>query len=163
MIEIAKKNCSRCDNITFIQNSFENYNFNSQFDIIIGGFMLSYFKDLKKSFNKINKLLKDNGYAIFSMLYPVKLSLVSKNENNFCLNNYFDENDYQTDLSFRNDKIELKKWALEDIAKATKENNLYIDDLLEPKPEINIGIDNEDFEFYHRCPSIIVFKFRKRN
>ncbi len=164
MLNIAKDVCQKLKNVEFYQASFEEFDFKKKkFDYILGGFMLSYFKDLNKALLKISNLLNPNGVAVLSMLHPIKLSIKSELNGLFCFSNYFDENDYITDLSFKDDVISLKKWTVEDIFEASKKSTLFIDSIKEPRPDIPPNLELEKSDFYFSCPSIIVFRFKKRN
>lgn len=164
MLDIAQENCKDFPKILLEKTSFENFKSTKKFDIIVGGFMLSYFQDLNPVFKKIRKRLKDkNSYAVLSMLHPVRLSASKKSKYGFLISDYFDENDYHTDLGIDTKDIKLKKWNFDDIVKSASLNKLYIDAILEPVPtQVNYEhIDPKLVTFYHKCPSVIVFRFKK--
>jgi len=69
-LDISKKACdiakSKSKYTTFITTSFEESNFPDEcFDVIIGTGVLHHMKNLDLVFNKINKLLKKNGFFYF--------------------------------------------------------------------------------------------------
>ncbi len=163
MISIGKKLCQNLKNVEFINASFEEIDLETlKFDYIIGGFMLSYFQDLDFAFSKISRHLKPNGVVVLSMLHPVKLSVNSESNGNFCFSNYFDENEYVTDLNFQDDYINIKKWNIEDVMESTKKADLFIDTIKEPRPDIPANLKIENSDKFFSCPSIIVFRIKKR-
>lgn len=162
MIEISKKVCKGKGNTQFITGDFLKYDFQGErFDYIVGAFMLSYFHDLPFAFNKIAKLLNPNGIVVLSMLHPVRLSVAKDKKECFCIENYFDENDYATDLGFEEDYIALKKWSFEDVIYTSTKSNLCLQGLYEPRPDIPAGRKIKNSDIYYNCPSVVIFKFKK--
>lgn len=163
MIDIAKINCSGID-VDFINTPFQNYECSHKFDLIIGGFMLGYFYDLTTSFKKINSLMSNNGACVLSMIHPVKLSSVEREDGKYVLNNYFDEDSmYKSDFMSSNKEILLKKWNFTDISEAAYKAGLYLDRIVEPTP-LNppLSVEKQTIDFYNRCPSVLVVKLKKR-
>ena len=164
MLKITSENCKDYKtSIKLHHDKFENLKLQKgAFDIIVGGFMLSYFDDLEFAFKKVCSYLKDDGCAVFSMLHPVRLSVVRKSKSEFTISNYFDETDYSTDLDFGGEEIYLNKWNIEDISKAVKKAGLFIDEQLEPKPDLPVNNNNPKAKLYFSCPSVYVVKLKKR-
>jgi 2-polyprenyl-3-methyl-5-hydroxy-6-metoxy-1,4-benzoquinol methylase len=163
MIEIAQNTCAGL-NVNFENISFQDFSTTKKFDLIIGGFMLGYFYDLRGAFHKIEKLMHNNSSCILSMLHPVKLSSVERADAQYVLDNYFDENSmYQSDFMSSEKEIPLKKWNFTDISEAAKKERLYIDQILEPTPQNTpITFDKKTIDFYCKCPSVLIVKFKKR-
>lgn len=163
MISIAKSNCDTlCENIQFITADFEEYELqNNSFDIVIGGFMLSYFDELLPALSKIFSVLKPNGYAVLSMLHPTKMQVIRKHDDEFCLGNYFDKTNYVTDLDFGSESIELNKWNFQEIVQTAINIGFIIGGLKEPVPQIPVGVNYEKANYYRKSPSVAVFKLIK--
>ena len=165
MIKISKEKCTKI-NVNFLNISFQKYDPDPphKFDLIIGGFMLGYFDDLLCAFEKIFSLLENSGSCILSMIHPIKLSSLSREDGKYLLDNYFDENSmYKSDLSFEKEEIFLKKWTFADIAEAAYKAGLFLDRILEPTPyNPPLNFDEHLLNFYHRCPSVLVVKLKKR-
>lgn len=164
MITLAQKNCSDT-NVEFINISFQDYESIHKFDLIIGGFMLGYFYDLKKDFRKIFSLMNNHeSSCILSMIHPVKLSSVAREDGKYVLDNYFDENSmYKSDFMSDEKEIPLKKWTFNDISDAAYASNLYLDKIVEATPSGHLSnFDKNLLDFYNRCPSVLVVKLKKR-
>lgn len=164
MLKIAREVCKNNPDVAFHQSSFENFDFgNQKFNYIVGGFMLSYFQNLTVALRKIATILEDGGIVVLSMLHPVRLSIKEESNGLYCFANYFDEDDYQTDIGFYDDVIFLKKWNIEDIFTAAKKSGIFVDKISEPRPDVPAGTkhDQHSNKFYS-CPSIMVFRFKKR-
>jgi len=163
MIEVAKKNCFDID-VDFVNVSFQDYESSHKFDLIIGGFMLGYFYDLKNDFRKINSLMNNHtSSCILSMIHPVKLSSIEREDGKYVLDNYFDESLYESDFMSEEKEIPLKKWTFTDISDAAYNAGLYLDRIVEPTPSSHISnFDKNLIDFYNRCPSVLVVKLKKR-
>lgn len=165
MINYARTACADTS-VNFIETNF--YDFvspsNCGYNIIIGGFMLSYFDDLDKIFSKISVLLSKNGECIFSMLHPLRLSSKRDSSGQYFVDNYFDNTIlYETDFLNNNDLLYLKKWSISDVSKASSKHNLLIESIIEPMPiEIPAKFNSDKIEYFFRCPSVIIFKFIHR-
>jgi ubiquinone/menaquinone biosynthesis C-methylase UbiE len=162
MIKISNNLCKRQKNIRFLKTSFEDSTFESNtFDFIVGSFMISYFLDLETCFEKICSYLKPSGIAVLSMLHPAKLSIAQHESGMIEKKNYFDENDYNTDLDFEDDYITLKKWSIDDVTSASEKAGLCIKCIKEPKPDLFAALNEPKATMYFAWPSVIVFKFFK--
>lgn len=165
MINYAKIVCKDLD-INFVNVNFEAFQCPEllYFDIIIGGFMLSYFQDIESVFIKIAKILSKKGQCIFSMLHPLRLSSKRDSNGHYYVDNYFDNDSlYESDFLDKNDLLYLKKWSISDISKAASNSGLLIEIILEPLP-INppSHFDRTKIEYLYKCPSVIIFKFIRK-
>lgn len=162
MLKIAEQNCKDYKGcIEYVHSKFEDFECGKrQFNYIIGGFMLGYFDDLESSFKKIAHCLKDDGVAIFSMLHPLKLSS-KRIKGRLVIEDYFDENDYLTDLDFNQTNVSLKNWNEDDITKASESAGLVVSRIIVPKPELPIGYSNKKALEYFKFPAVMIFKFLK--
>ena len=165
MINYAKVTCADTS-VNFIETNFYDFVSPSTFgyNIIIGGFMLSYFDDLDKIFSKISVLLAKNGECIFSMLHPLRLSSKRDSSGQYFVDNYFDNTAlYETDFLNNNDLLYLKKWSISDVSKASRNHNLLIESIIEPQPiQMPAHLKSDKIEYFFRCPSVIIFKFIRR-
>lgn len=164
MLKYAKEICSKLK-VSFIKSSFENYSFpNSiKFDLIIGGFMLSYFNDINELFFKISQIMSLKGKCILSMIHPMRLSSQRNKAGQYIIENYFDNDAlYESDFLSDNDKLSLKKWTIADISSASNKNRLLINEIVEPIPvSLPVNIDKSKGEYFFRCPSVVIFSFVK--
>lgn len=162
MLNFAKSTCANTS-VNFIETNFIDFisPINSKYNIILGGFMLSYFDDLDKIFSKISSILDENGECIFSMLHPLRLSSIRNSSGQYFVDNYFDNTTlYETDFLNNNDLLYLKKWSISDVSKASSKHNLLIKSILEPRPiELPDKFKGDKIEYFFRCPSVIIFKF----
>lgn len=165
MINYARVTCADTS-VNFIETNF--YDFISPakcgYNIIIGGFMLSYFDNLDKIFSKISIILAKNGECIFSMLHPLRLSSRRDSSGQYFVDNYFDSAAlYETDFINNNDLLYLKKWSISDVSKASRNHNLLIESIVEPQPvQLPDQFKSDKIEYFFRCPSVIIFKFVHR-
>ena len=126
--------------------------------------MLSYFQDIEIVFSKIAKILSKKGQCVFSMLHPLRLSSKRNSKGQYFIDNYFDNDSlYESDFLDKNDLLYLRKWSISDISKAASKSGLLIDIILEPLP-INLPshIDRTKIEYLYKCPSVIIFKFVRK-
>jgi len=152
--------------INFINVSFEELDkdrFNN-YDLILGTFMLSYFKDLDLLFSKANELLKNTGCLILSMLHPSRLNSKRLESSSYKLENYFDTKTlYSSDFISDTEPIKLKKWTIEDISVSAKSNEFWIDEIKEPSGVIDENLQiTMNHKKFSSLPSVIIFKFVKR-
>jgi ubiquinone/menaquinone biosynthesis C-methylase UbiE len=68
MLEIAKEENPKLE---LKQSSLYNIPFNEKFDIAIAPLVIHYLKNLDKVFKEVNRILKSQGYFIFSISNPV--------------------------------------------------------------------------------------------
>jgi 2-polyprenyl-3-methyl-5-hydroxy-6-metoxy-1,4-benzoquinol methylase len=163
MIELAKEYCAGCDNIIYVNDLFENADLQDEFDIVLGNFMLSYFDDLDHLFNKVRRIVKPDSTMVFSMLHPIVQSKLSRNDKGYLLDDYFGNEFFESDFLNKEDKISLHKKSLNEIFLSAKRNNLYVEEIDEPKLVATQGMKNVLAEFYSRCPSMMIFKLRPLN
>ena len=163
MIEVAKESCSN-NKVEFINVSFQSYETSTKYDLIIGGFMLGYFYDLNKDFRKLELLMADNkSSCILSMIHPVRLSSVERADGKYVLDDYFNENSFNSDFMSKEKLISIKKWTFNDISDAVSKTGLYIDKILESTPSGNLAsFDENVIDFYNKCPSVAVIRLKKR-
>lgn len=63
----AEHNLSQHQNVKLICDDFENYDFNTTFDVIYSSLTFMHIKDKQKCINKIYSLLNHNGYFVLSI------------------------------------------------------------------------------------------------
>ena len=162
MLGYAQESCFGLD-VEFVNTSFIDFivSPNRKFDLIIGGFMLSYFDNLDNVFSKVATILNKNGICIFSMLHPLRLSSCRNSSGKYIIDNYFDSSRlYESDFLNNKDLLYLKKWSISDVTKASSNHNILIDSIQEPLP-INLPsfFSVEKTEYLYKCPSVIIYKF----
>jgi 2-polyprenyl-3-methyl-5-hydroxy-6-metoxy-1,4-benzoquinol methylase len=170
MLKIAKKYCSqelentKYNNIEFMHSSLERSKLiHKYYDLVLGTFMLGYFKDLNIFFKKIKYTIKRNGKLIVSSLHPIRL-FSKRNKDEYCVKNYFDNDYYESDfISSEYDTLKLKRWTIEEITSCAFDNGFLIEKILEPKPILDIPIElKQKAEFYKHNPSILIIVLRSK-
>lgn len=163
MISIAKKYCGDLS-INFINTSFESFEVDRKFDMILGSFLIGYFDNLDYLFEKMADLLADNGIVVVSGVHPIRESSSKDFEDGYFLNNYFSSDNYKTQLIEGVQPLELRKHTISSISRAVYHSNLQIILIDEPVPMLNEKkySGNRDVEFYSRNPSVIIFILGKK-
>ncbi len=118
MINIANKRLyTKNNNIEFINDDFNTYNFSRKYDLIIFGYTLHHMKNFDIALSKARELLKDNGNIIFTI--PGEKYLYEVFDNNFDIGRYKEEEVknmlngislYVTVLENKNFKMKFKNY-----------------------------------------------------
>jgi ubiquinone/menaquinone biosynthesis C-methylase UbiE len=160
MIKIAR---NEYPDIKFFTLDAEKTNFpDEEFDVVSSSLMIHYLDDLLILFKEVNRILKLNGFFIFSFHHPAneaieKIELNGETKNIF--NDYYSLKDYRWRM-FQN-RMELISYhhTFEDISTALSSSGFLIERILEPKPiEEGKEFDIKDFEYTSRTPTFCVIK-----
>ena len=162
LIKIAEK---ENPNIKFYASDASKTPFkNSEFNIVTSSLMVHYFKNLTEIFNEANRILKVNGYFVFSIQHPVnevikevKIGGVKK----FLLMPYFHNNKSKWKCT-RHMKVITYHHTFESIFNALNESRFVTEMLLEPLPKKSTRkLDTESYYRTSKSPSFCIFKTRK--
>lgn len=165
MIKIAKEETPKKLGIEYVVSNLEKIKFkNNSFDIIICSYVLENIISIDKVFKEFYRILKKNGYCIFSMSHPLKAQSISttiKGKKVRIIENYFEKGIRYP--NFGNGMIVPKfKRPFEEYAKAINKAGFLISNILEPRPlAIAKKIDPNGYESANRIPEIITVKIVK--
>lgn len=128
------------------------------FDIVISPLMIHYIEDLTQLFSDINRVLKKDGYFIFSTHHPF-MDFQSTNTGN-----YFDRELLieKWDTIGKPIKVSFYRRSLTEIFDFISHSGLVVTRLSEgmPSDEMKV-ISQESFEHLSRNPQFIFFKCKK--
>jgi ubiquinone/menaquinone biosynthesis C-methylase UbiE len=128
------------------------------FDGIISPLAIAYVQNLDRLFKEFSRILRKNGWFVFSTEHPFF------SYQYFKLDNYFDERQVSCRWSGFGDKVEMKSYyhSLSAITDALTGNSFVIEKILEPKPTEEFK--NADEEVYNKLmkfPLFICIKAKK--
>jgi SAM-dependent methyltransferase len=128
-----------------------------EFDLIVSSMVIHYIKDWRNLFSEFNRILKPEGYLVFSTDHP------------FCVYNLFPEGNYfETEFitePWPSYNIEMKSFRrpLGDIFNILDETDFKFDKLLEPQPVEECKQKFPDaYEVLSRKPWFICFRAIKK-
>ncbi len=131
--------------LDFVRGDFQSLKFhfsNNHFDIAYSLFALQYnrnIKALRKTFSEIYQILKPNGIFVFSLDHPFKsLGFWDVKNNQFVVDNYFDEKEHKYEYSFpelkTSGKFRGSFWRLSKMINALIDSKFKLEKFLEPEP-----------------------------
>ncbi len=138
------------DDFLFLENNF--------FDRIISALAITYVENLEKLFQKFNKLLKKDGWFIFSTEHPFF------SYSYFDVGNYFETKKVQTDWSGFDEVVTMTSYyhSLSIITEALSNSGFVIERLIEPKPTKEFEkADKKRYDNLMKFPGFICFKALK--
>lgn len=159
MIEHAIKRNGKSGN--FIKHNLEKVLpfGNNEFDGVLSALTISYISDLKKLFKEINRIIKPNGWFVFSTEHPF---FTYRYHN---LKNYYDVQKVSCVWKgFNKQPIEMVSYhhSLGYIFESLNVNNFIIENVLEAKPTEEFKNQNpKDYNELMEFPSFINFKAKK--
>lgn len=168
MVKIAKK---ENPNLDLRKGTGYNIPFKEKFDIIIAALVLDYFNDFDKVLKQVKKVLKKNGFFIFSMKNPIsecfkKIKLTSKNRFVRDVGDYFTEKKiYNTwkNIKGRDVKIHSYHRTYETIIRTIIKNNFEIADYKDCFPLKKAQkLFPKDYASFSKIPYFCVWKVRKK-
>ncbi len=139
------------DDFSFLENNF--------FDGIISALAISYVENLELLFIKFNKLLKKEGWFVFSTEHPFF------NYHYFSMDNYFATKKVQADWSGFDEIITMPSYyhSLTTITEALFNSGFVIERIIEPKPTKEFEKANKKtYDELMKFPSFICFKAIKK-
>jgi len=158
MLKIAKRHCAGLP-VTFCNESFSRFQSSRPFDVVLCSFMIGYFSDLDSFMEKIEELLDPDGFAVLTMIHPVRLSAASRDDESYVLRGYFEPEFYDVVILKDEEPIRQAKRTLSEVTEAAWRAGLVIERLLEPRPS-DPPVDART-RFYHLCPSVLALRLRK--
>ncbi|MDX1900999.1 MAG: methyltransferase domain-containing protein [Gammaproteobacteria bacterium] len=127
MVELTQKRVPECHvYLADLENPLSTLN-NQSFDIIIAPLVIHYIKDWHVLFERLSKLLKHNGYFIFSTHAP-HMEYIA-----FNLENYFQKaliTDYWENIG----EIKFYHHTLHELTESLYQSGFIIERMLEPMP-----------------------------
>jgi len=166
LIDIAKKEYS---NINFYACDAKKTHFKKQeFEIVTSSLMCHYFDDLVPLFKEINRILKPNGYFVFSMHHPVmeitgKLVINNKiDKKNSIFREYFKEGLYKWKLGSEMKNMIAYHHTFETIFNSLNKSGFVVENLFETKALNELKkINKKEYNRVMKRPSFLVIKARK--
>ncbi len=156
MLEFAKKrvgdkakifNALFEDDLSFLENNF--------FDGILSTLAITYVKNLEDLFIKFNRVLKTNGWFIFSTEHP----FFSYKYNN--IQNYFETKKVENEWSGFGEIVTMTSYyhSLSCITEALSNSGFIIEKIIEPKPTKDFEkSDKKRYDNLVKFPAFICFK-----
>ncbi|WP_225228761.1 class I SAM-dependent methyltransferase [Bacillus sp. PS06] len=171
MLELAKTKTTAESGISYHYGNCENLVFLSTktFDMIISNMVIQDLADYDAALSEMYRLLKDNGYFIFSILHPCFITPESgwiRNSEGkkqyWKADHYFHEGMYEQNmLSEAEEKIVYYHRTLTSYMKAITKAGFTLEALVEPKPSKEMLDKYPQFEEDLKIANFIVFKVRK--
>ena len=139
-----------------LNESLDVFN-DGEFDIIVSSLTIHYLKDLRFFFSECNRILKDDGYMVFSTHHPfMDFSFHSDG-------NYFETELLTDDWPSYNIKMDFYRRSLSELFILIKESEFEIDELVEPLPVSECKEKFPDaYDILSRKPWFIIFKIKKQ-
>lgn len=171
MIKIAKE---ENPNLDLRVGSGYKIPFREKFDIVFASLVVHYLEDWDKMFREVKKVLKTNGYFIFSTGNPVsevgeKIRVGKKKYKALGINNYFRESKIRGVLKFDNGKGKFNKKisvchrTYETIIKTIIRNGFEIVDYRDAFPiKKSKKLFPKEYEAYSNIPFFSVWKVMKK-
>lgn len=139
-----------------LNESLDVFN-DGEFDIIVSSLTIHYLKDLRLFFSECNRVLKQDGYMVFSTHHPfMDFSFHSDG-------NYFETELLTDDWPSYNIKMDFYRRSLSELFILIKESEFEIDELVEPLPVSECKEKFPDaYDILSRKPWFIIFKIKKQ-
>ena len=127
-----------------------------EFDIIVSSLTIHYLKDLRFFFSECNRILKNDGYMVFSTHHPfMDFSFHSDG-------NYFETELLTDEWPSYNIKMDFYRRSLSELFNLIKESEFVIEELVEPLPVSECKEKFPDaYETLTHKPWFIIFKLKK--
>jgi 2-polyprenyl-3-methyl-5-hydroxy-6-metoxy-1,4-benzoquinol methylase len=162
MIQLAKDHCKNFSNISFYRSDFISLQFTGKkYDLILACFMLGYFNDLNLFFSKVRELSHKGSLIITSMLHPIVQCKVSKTDAGYVVEDYFKVGKFESDFLSKEYPVSLNRWNYPDVLLACKNNSLFVEQIIEPKPPDDLNPRSNEKLFYSNLPSVSIFLIKQ--
>jgi len=159
-ISIARKNLSLSDVEIVNSSIYDAEKVNKKFDVIYSNMVFDQVQDLDLVFRKISSLLKKGGKIIFVAPHP--LSTVTGDYSKFFDNYFVGRKVYHVPKS-HNNRLPCYTRTFGDYSKLFYENNLCIEEIVEPKPSAcSKKIFPAAYDIYTKLPSVVIFSLSKK-
>ncbi|QOR68040.1 class I SAM-dependent methyltransferase [Cytobacillus suaedae] len=171
MLEIARRRTTSDLSIEYHHGNCEKLDFlkNSTFDMIVSNMVMMDLADYGAALNEMHRLLKEDGYFIFSILHPCFVTPKSwwvrdsqGRKQYWRLENYFHEGVYEQMLPVdAEEKVVFYHRTLTSYFKTFQKTGFILEELIEPKPSEEMLEKYPSFEEDLNFSNFIVFKLRK--
>ena len=171
MIQLAKNKTSEAFKITFKYGNCEDLNFleDKSFDLIVSNMVIQDLSNYESAISEMYRLLVDSGTFIFSILHPCFVTPGSgwvKSDTGeklyWKVDNYFYEGAYEQAFPIdQQDKFLYFHRTLSSYVNTIVRAGFQIEEMIEPKPSIEMLEKYPSFEEDFRCSDFLVFKLRK--
>ncbi|MBU0459757.1 MAG: class I SAM-dependent methyltransferase [Nanoarchaeota archaeon] len=146
------------------------------FDLVISGLALHYVKNINQLFKEVNRVLKKNGFFVFSTGHPIfdllnesldnsseaKISIKRVGNKRIVQGNYFDEKPKLANLGELG-KMITYAYTFETLIKLGLNNGFELVDYVDAKPvPSSKKYDSEKYKLTTTLPTFILFKWRKK-
>ena len=127
------------------------------FDGILSALTITYIKDLKSTFNEFSRILKKNGWFLFSTEHPFFQYRLHN------LEDYYDIKQLEYEWIGFGETVVMKSYYhnLHTITDALNDNGFYIEKILEPQPVGKFRETTNSYEEFMKFPLFICFLARK--
>jgi len=141
-----------------------------RFDIVSSSLVAHYFKNLNPLFREVRRILKNNGYFVFSIQHPIDGAVKKikfRGSSEFLLTSYFNNNKNRytfTKYVKRMEGVKIMTYhhTFEAIFYALHKNGFLVEDLLEPKPKRHSKkINPVRYDITIKIPSFCIIKAKK--
>jgi ubiquinone/menaquinone biosynthesis C-methylase UbiE len=165
MIDIARANVKGAD---FRVGSVYNLPYKTgYFDVVVSAFVVEHFTELDAAFKEIRRVLKKNGFFVFSIGNPVvDASHHIKGRARWYrkFDDYFKEGRYNSFWRLRSNLRVKMPWihrTYQTWIRTIIRNGFVIDDYVDAKPfPSSKKINKRQYEYLSRVPAVCVFKIR---
>jgi len=159
MVEATKRRIqNKCQVIQADINNGFDFIENGIFDIVLASLVLHYIKNLDKAYSEINRILKKEGYIIFSTHHPLMEFIYFKREN------YLDMELLDDEWNMENENIAVQFYRrpLNKLLQPLIDNGFCIENILEPEPTEDFKTElPEAYERLLKRPNFLCVKARK--
>lgn len=168
MLKIAR---NENPDIEFRQGSGYNIPFKEEFDIVVAPLVMDYFDNWDKVFREVSRVLRRDGFFIFSAGNPIcetvkKIGPKGDRLKVLGINNYFEEKVHYSNWNFPDGSKESVPGyhkTYETIIKTIVRNGFEIVDYKDTKPLKKAKkLFPEDYEEYSKIPYFCVWKVMKK-
>jgi SAM-dependent methyltransferase len=137
----------------------------NHFNLVISRLALHYVATLDDTFNKVNSALKSGGRFVFSIVHPVITSCDRSRKGggarqDWIVDDYFATGSRQ--VYFMGEYVEQYHRTIEDIYKALRDADFFIEQLRESRPKLEHFTDITLYERRMRIPLFLLFSGRKK-
>lgn len=160
-----------------IENMDDKLKYNSNyFNLVISSLALHYVKNINQLFSEVNRILKRNGFFVFSTGHPIfdllnesldnsseaKISIKRVGNKRIVQGNYFDESPKLARLGGLG-KMITYSYTFETLIKLGLNNGFELIDYVDAKPvPSSKKYDSEKYKLTTTLPTFILFKWRKK-
>ena len=170
-IDFAKNLVNRkgIGRVTFQQGNIENLSMfgDCNFDLVNSSHTIHYVKNLQGCFNEVFRVLKPKGKFVFSVSHPFNHIVEIENNQLIVKRSYFQEGKYKWNWEYQKEGLKypmsLFIRKVEDYFAALKKSGFIVEDLLEPKTDLdkNSPWYNQSESQEELVPGVLIFGAKK--